>query len=191
MKYVTQTKQHTQRDGHARTVTSRGGFTLIEMLVAVFIFSLTVVAFSAIASRGIFSIRNAINETTAFYLAQEGLEAVIARRDSNLLDTAVTWDDGFYSATSNPCSTSCSIDITTRPIGISSCSGSGCVVNKEVSTNRFVQKSGGGYDSTPFTRTITSLSVGTDTLRVTSRVEWMIGLKTYSVQLVQNITNWY
>lgn len=61
----------------------QSGFTLIEMLVAVLIFSLSLVALTTIASRGIGGNRAVANEISAQYLAAEGVEAVRSIRDSN------------------------------------------------------------------------------------------------------------
>lgn len=61
------------------------GFTLIEMLIAVLIFSLSLAALMTISSRGMRISRDAQDQVVADYLALEGIEAVRNIRDSVLL----------------------------------------------------------------------------------------------------------
>jgi type II secretory pathway pseudopilin PulG len=78
------------------------GFTLIETLFAVLLFSASLVSLMAIAGRGIAAANSAREQTTAHYLAQEGLEVVRNIRDSNFMNQG--WDTGFSQCTqNNPC----------------------------------------------------------------------------------------
>lgn len=73
------------------------GFTLIEMIIAVFIFTLSLSALMTVSARGLRAARLAQNQVTADYLAIEGLEAVRNIRDAELLDfgNTFTWQDLF------------------------------------------------------------------------------------------------
>ena len=51
------------------------GFTLIEMLIAVFIFSLALTSLMLVSSRGLKVSKEAQNQITADYLAIEAIEA--------------------------------------------------------------------------------------------------------------------
>ncbi|MBI2482055.1 MAG: hypothetical protein HYV76_00585 [Candidatus Vogelbacteria bacterium] len=59
------------------------GFTLLETFVAVTILVIAVIGPLSLMVRGITDGNYAKNEITAFYLAQEGLELVMNRRDAN------------------------------------------------------------------------------------------------------------
>ena len=58
------------------------GFTLIETLFAIVIFSLALVSLMAVVSQGIVTTKNSTNEMTAAYLNQEALEALRWWRDT-------------------------------------------------------------------------------------------------------------
>lgn len=70
------------------------GFTLIETLFAILIFSTALVALMSIAGRGISATSSARQQITAHYLAQEGLEVVRNMRDANYFRNA-PWGTGF------------------------------------------------------------------------------------------------
>jgi len=63
--------------------TSQQAFTLIETMVALAIFSVSVVSLIAMTSQGIANVSLAKNKLIASYLAQEGIEVVRNDRDSN------------------------------------------------------------------------------------------------------------
>ncbi|MCA9352582.1 prepilin-type N-terminal cleavage/methylation domain-containing protein [Patescibacteria group bacterium] len=79
------TKKHTQ------------GFTLVEMLIAVFIFTVSLAALMSVSARGIKSANFAQKRIIADYLALEGIEVVRNIRDSALLSfsSESTWQDVF------------------------------------------------------------------------------------------------
>lgn len=64
---------------------NKKGFTLIEMLIAVAIFSIALVALMGISSKGLKTARKAEKQVTADYLAIEALEVVHNLRDGALL----------------------------------------------------------------------------------------------------------
>lgn len=66
--------------------TKNKGFTLVEMLVAVFIFSLALTALIKVSARGLRSARNAESQITAEFLSLEGLERIRAYRDTQFLE---------------------------------------------------------------------------------------------------------
>ncbi len=59
------------------------GFTLLETFVAITILVIAVIGPLSLMIRGITDGNYAKNEITAFYIAQEGLELVINKRDAN------------------------------------------------------------------------------------------------------------
>ena len=76
------------------------GFTLVESLVAVSILLIAVVAPMSIIGGSLAQVSTARDQMTAVNLAQEGIEAVRQKRDSNMLDKWITvgsttvWDAG-------------------------------------------------------------------------------------------------
>ena len=64
------------------------GFTLIETLVAVMLLSVAIVAPMSLASKSLSTAYYARDQITAFYLAQEAIEAVRSIRDSQILTIA-------------------------------------------------------------------------------------------------------
>src|SRR3989338_10635926 len=64
---------------------SSRGFTLVETLVAVMLLSVAVVAPMSLAAKSLGSAYYARDQITAFYLAQEAIEALRSIRDSQIL----------------------------------------------------------------------------------------------------------
>lgn len=67
------------------TRSEKAGFTLVETLVAVMLLSIAVVAPMSLASKSLGSAYYARDQITAFYLAQEAIEALRSIRDSQIL----------------------------------------------------------------------------------------------------------
>lgn len=66
--------------------TTHAGFTLLEMLFAVVIFSFALVSLMLIAGKGVIATASAKDQLTAQYLAEEGAEVVRNVRDGNFLN---------------------------------------------------------------------------------------------------------
>lgn len=82
---------------------NRKGFTLIETLFAILIFSAALISLMTIAGRGISATNTAREQIVAHYLAQEGLEVVRNVRDTSVLNGSA-WDAGFSACTETvPC----------------------------------------------------------------------------------------
>lgn len=84
-------KHSSVRTRHAsfRARYTRGGFTLIETLVAITFLSIAIVAPMSLVSQSLSTAYYARDQVTAFNLAQEGLETVRAIRDGNILENAL------------------------------------------------------------------------------------------------------
>lgn len=96
---------------HQQKTSYRQGFTLIETLFAILIFSAALVSLLAIAGKGIVATAQVKNETTAFYLAQEGIEVARNVRDSNFV-AGGTWDAGFAPIPDCSTTSGCYLDFT-------------------------------------------------------------------------------
>ena len=73
------------------------GFTLLEVLIAIFIMSVGIAGVMTLITQTIFLSTLSSSKLTAAYLTQEGIELVRNIRDGNLLkqrnDPLVDWDD--------------------------------------------------------------------------------------------------
>lgn len=142
------------------------GFTLVETLVAITILIIGVLGPLALAARGISDGLFAQNQLTASLLAQEAIETIINRRNSNILVNPQEPFSGINSETSNV-----SIDGASGEIKLDDCysdfgEGPGC----------FLKYVGGHYinstnDTGQFFRQV-SLRPGQDELRVDVLIIW-------------------
>lgn len=102
------------------------GFTIIELIIAVFILSIAVVGIFSAFTVIVVLTADSVDRLTAAYLAQEAIEVVRNIRDTNWLkrdidklanggDTSLTWLDGFTafnSADSVDCTFGCTVEWT-------------------------------------------------------------------------------
>lgn len=171
-----------------KKITSKkeSGFTLIEALVAVFIFSSAVVFLITIAGRGLLAMNTAEKQTTAYFLAQEGLEIVHSLRNEAFLNQ-LPWLDGIQACVNN--SNGCGFHIdTSNQIGAPFiCSGDSCRIG--VDTSEPVKFYHGG-SPTPFTRIVRIRHDGSDMIQVNSTVSWQQGNFTRQVVLNEFLREW-
>lgn len=175
------------------------GFTLIETLVAVTILSVAVVAPMSLVSQSLTSSFYARDQVTAFFLAQEAIEAVRAIRDRNILATAFgTPTDLMTGITTN----NTPFVIDTRNIVITNCSGT-CPPIKTDGTfyghgSNPSDMSEPGWTPTRFTRSVTAQyaknpdnSDNTNEIILTVTVAWRSGsLPSRSFTLSENLYRW-
>jgi prepilin-type N-terminal cleavage/methylation domain-containing protein len=161
------------------------GFTLIETLFAVLIFSSALVALMTIAGRGISAANSARQQTVAHYLAQEGLEVARNVRDTNFVSGGSSWDIGLTQCQTE--ASACAVVYATRTL--IAC-GTACLVKEaqEVFTDQ-------GTDS-QYTRKVYVLP-GTpdadgnvDEYEVVSKVTWMSRTILRTVTLKTIIKKW-
>jgi prepilin-type N-terminal cleavage/methylation domain-containing protein len=163
------------------------GFTLIEMLVAVLIFSISLVSLMTIASRGIASNRSSQNEISAQYLAAEGIEAVRHIRDSNYV-AFQPWLTGASQCISEGCF------LTLQPSApyyeLALCGSQPCSNPLEFNTSDALFGITVGGDPTVFTRTITLEEIDQDQVKVFSEVRWNQGELERIVTMTEILRNW-
>lgn len=78
---------------------SQSGFSLVEALVAIAVLLITLVGPMTIAAQGVKSSQFSLEQNTAFFLAQEGIEAIFAIRNNYAL---MDVDDGLDAAVGDP-----------------------------------------------------------------------------------------
>src|SRR3989344_2986288 len=147
------------------------GFTLVETLVAVTILLFAIVGPMTIASQSIKAAQFAREELTAVFLAQEGIELVLERRDNDALNVPdTTWD--WYDMTlpaGCKLNSGCGLDA----LGSSrNCSSQSCTLKFDSSGTNFYYYGSGGIVS-KYTRVITVQKDATlNEVEVISTVTW-------------------
>lgn len=185
--------------------TFAAGFTLIETLLAVLLLTTAIAGPLTIASKGLTSSLVAKDQITAFYLAQDAMEYIRFKRDSNCLAAAAapgacpsgTWLSGLVG--SGLCSadgaTTCYLDsMENNPATPTGCSGTCPVMYFD---GRFGYYN---YDSTNGTQTpqrfIRTVRITTpyggnnDEAKVEISVSWITGGVPRVIVVRENIENW-
>lgn len=164
--------------------TTARGFTLIETFVAITILVTAIAGPLTLASKGLTSSLIARDQLTASFLAQEGIEYVRQKRDTNQLQGNPTWLHGLDNCIGQDCTIDVVLD--SQP---EACVG-GCEALRYDETSGFY-----GYDPlddvTVYTRTlrITLLPSGFEA-QIRSTVSWQSGIFTRQVVLSEVITDW-
>ncbi len=187
----------------------QGGFTLVELLVSVFILLIALVAAFTAAQQSIFASINARDQVIAFYLSQEAFELIKNVRDSNLqegLESGRDWwerglqecEDAYCTITFDVGDPQDSAEVCPDPNDPSSC--------KALEWNEagyYGQGDGTAWSDTRFVRyfkiEVPNLAAPTgssgggnkdDEIKVTVTVEWNVGIfpKTFTVS--EYITKW-
>lgn len=153
------------------------GFTLLEVIIAIFIITTGIVGVLGLISQTITVTNISSQRLIAAYLAQEGVEIVRNIRDTNWLEEAPSWDDGLtvgdwegdYDDIQN----------------LTSWINPGNFLN--VDAAGFYSYSAG--TQTKFKRKITIQPV-VNILEVSVLVEWQYKGNTYSISVQENLYNW-
>lgn len=164
------------------------GFTLIETFVAVSVLLISLVGPLSIASQSLRSAYYARDQVTAYYLAQEAIEYVRAKRDQNYI-AGTSWISGLEACEviggNDP---SCSIDFKNFTQTV--CNGGVCDPLKLSSDDQIFNTVSG----TPslFTRSLKIIPVANNADEVTLQVtvSWVSAGISRSFQLKEDIFNW-
>jgi type II secretion system protein I len=175
------------------------GFTLVETLVALSIFSVSLVGLISVLGRGISNTGYVKDKDTAAYLAQEGIEYMRNMRDTYVLYTSPAsagWTSfnnklsGGSCATVNGCYFNADSVATTTSIAFSSCSSINCT-----NAPMLYNSANGRYGyttgtTTPFIRKIRMEVVDGNETKIISTVFWTKGSGTYNITLSESLFNW-
>ena len=162
------------------------GFGLIEALVAVTVLLSAVVAVLTTSNRSLALTGVARNKISAFYLAQEPLEYIHNRRDSNRLAglAASAWLTGLGNCTSGLCT----IDVTNRT---SAPCVSVCPVLRRDSAGSGLYGYAPTWDPTPYTRTVAiNEFVPGREATITVVMAWQEGTQTKTLTVQNRILSW-
>lgn len=161
-----------------KTSNQESGFTLVESLVAISILLIGVLGPLVLATRGISDGISTKNKITASYLAQEGQELAIAKREINLKDKL--WSDGLIGVGCDTAGTGCAVteDLNSGEITFTPCGATNNNCQLQYDTNSSVLR----YVSNPtsprgpiFTRKIFIEDTGYQAdqqLTILSEVTW-------------------
>lgn len=178
---------------------SKSGFTIIETLVSLSIFTASILAIVTLTPGGVQAINLSKNKITASYLAQEGIDLVRAYRDGGnnsnpnvdtitLLSTNTTCDNstiGCY----------ISHELSSGTITITACGQNNeqdCPYLRHFDTGGFGYGTDTGGPNSLFVRKIfihKNNPPGSDFV-VRSIVEWSQGGGPHTVEYQTNLTNW-
>lgn len=161
---------------------SERGFTILEVIAAIFVLLIGVLSAYSVTSQLISSTHLAANRLTAAYLAKEGVEIVRNIRDTNWVEPAPSWNDDL--GTGN-------YETDYNDSGLTSCLP--CEYNNlrflRFDTNFFNYENG---DNTNFKRKINITPDGFDKLDVTVEVWWKEkGVIKGPITVKENLYNWY
>ncbi|MEX2052568.1 MAG: prepilin-type N-terminal cleavage/methylation domain-containing protein [Candidatus Paceibacterota bacterium] len=177
------------------------GFTLVETLVAVSIFSMSVVALMVMLGGSIADTRYAKNKIIAEYLAQEGIEYMRNIRDTYVLYAATGqtgWNSFVSRVTNSSChnANGCYFDDSSLNYGnpsqpminisLTSCSGSCPELRYDTSSGKYGYSTG---NNSGFTRRITAELINNE-VKISSRVSWTYRSGTYNITLSETLFNW-
>ena len=193
----------TQFRAHIQTKSFRG-FTLVETLVALSIFSLSIVALVTVSSGGLNNTLYAKNRLTATYLAQEGVELVRAMRDSDNLASSTGSGWGTFTASSiTACTTNysgvnagCNIsplayggNLTAYACN-STANSDNCTLYIDPITGYYGDPSVNVGHPSIFRREIHVDAIGSADVHVTVTVYWQQGSGTQSVTVSDYLSNY-
>lgn len=179
-----------------------GGYTLVETLVAVSIFSVSILGLLVTLSQGISDTNYAKKKIIAAYLAQEGIEYFRNMRDTYVLYTNQGpdrgWGDFVGYVDSCQSASGCYFDpsdldydnknMPMAELAILACPQGGCPnLRYDPSTGTYGYV---GTEDSGFVRTMRMEEINTDEIKITATVSWSQGSGIYSTSLSDNLFNW-
>jgi type II secretory pathway pseudopilin PulG len=174
----------------------KSGFTVLESIVAIFILSLSVSGVFSAIQQSLSQNTLAKDEIKAFYLAQEAVEVLRNKRDSNqisIIDTNVGhWLAGIAENLSDPCYFDKVCRADARDLSLVSCgtksSGATCP-NLKQDSSTFLYGYSSGSD-TVFRREMTLDQINQNEIAITVNVYWTKGIFQKSFSAKTHLLNW-
>ena len=183
------TRRYSRLSFGARSSSSRGGFTLLETIVALVLVVSALIGPFTLATRGVFGAKFSKNKIVALNLSQEGLELIRVMRENNVLAGAD------WRGLQGPCSGNCTRlqdgsyqpDVYTVANGSTPPITTGAALLFDTSTSLYSQTSG---TATLFTRVVTISTPANDQMRIVSSITWMESNIPRRVDLEETLYNW-
>jgi prepilin-type N-terminal cleavage/methylation domain-containing protein len=189
--------------------TRERGFTIVEVLISLTIFSIAVAGVITIAVQGGLNVNASKLRVTATYLADEGVELMRAMRDTTVLSTVLAsgagsegagWASftGTFGGTVCTAGSPCDIDptILSTPFpsttNVVACASSGfCPLYYVPATGHYSDTAPSGTAASPYSRQIVVSSLTPDEVQVVVRVRYLEGTTMQTVTQTENLFNWY
>lgn len=169
------------------------GFTLIETLVAIALITTAIVAPMALTSQSLQTAYYARDQVTAFYLAQEAIEALRSVRDGQILQIAQSQNASSIDIFGViPLEQNFTVDAReAEPSStIVPCSGGQCPA-LQTDADHTLYGYETGWTDTTFTRTVRASEIGNDEIRITVTVSWQSGgIQRRSFSISENMYRW-
>lgn len=167
--------------------TTSQGFTLLEMLFAVIIFSFALVSLMTIAGKGVIATATARDQLTAQFLAEESLEIARNIRDSNYIN-----GDDWVNGLTQCIGVSCDVEYTSgqKPI-LEPCPSGSCDRILYNNNGQYRPDSSLGGVATQFTREIKITEITPDKeLLMEATVRWKQKTLNRTLTVRTRIANW-
>ncbi len=176
-----------------KTLKLNKGFTLLEVIIAIFIISVGVGGVAKIMPSLIAGTSVSQSRLVVAYLAQEGVEIVRNIRDTNWLEDhnrgdSTPWDEGFFSPVN--CANGCEIDYTGLTLEdplFAVYSGR----KLKIDPNGFYKYNCPGCPDAKFDRKITITPDGSDILIIKIDISWQDRGKFYNFPVQEKLYKWY
>ena len=183
---------------------SKQGFTLVETLIALAVFSVSILGLMSVLSQGISDTNYAKKKNTATYLAQEGIEYIRNIRDTYVLystDGPTGWSAFNTKMTESPAlcqeASGCyfddqdlNYDNQEQPIAgifMIACGATCAPLLYDSTTGKYNYVTG---ENSGFTRKIQVTLINTNETQVSSTVSWTQKSGTYQMTFYENLFNW-
>jgi prepilin-type N-terminal cleavage/methylation domain-containing protein len=171
-------------------INSSSGFTLLEVLVAITIFIFALVATMTAARSGLASAYESRDQVISFYLAQEAVEFIRNKRDTNSIlntTTPTNWLEGISALSSDPCAPGyvCLVDVVANTI--TRCGVTCPDTNKlrqDTSTKMYGHNS--SWPLSQFKREVRVQNINSNEASITVLITWPKG----SFEVKEIILNW-
>ncbi len=185
--------------------TKKDGFTLVETLVALLIFTVSILSVMSVLTSGISNTTYVKQKTTAGYLAQEGIEYIRNMRDTFAIYDASGAQTGWTSFVDYLLGASCDradgcyfnnsgLDYNdpsqpmTRLI-VTGCNGSCPNLKYDPQTGKYDYASVSGVDS-GLSRKISITQIDANEIQISSTVYWQQGSGSYNITFTEHLFNW-
>lgn len=156
------------------------GFTLLEVIVAIFILAVGVGGTFSLISQTLSAASLIELKLTSSYLAQEGIEIVKNLRDKAWLEQ-MPWDT--YIPTGE-----WEVDYLTRDLQERGYADPGVPLNIDDANGFYSYQPG---TATKFTRKVSIQAAGIERLEVSIEIRWKERGRSHSIEILEYITNWY
>jgi prepilin-type N-terminal cleavage/methylation domain-containing protein len=164
------------------SATGHRGFTLIETLVAISVLLLSLAGPLTLAAQALSSAYYARDQITAFYLAQEAVEYVRAKRDQNYLASPIQpWLNGLDDCVG----ALCNVDFPNFTHTVCTPACPELLYNNTTGIYNTLTGSASG-----FRRELTIIPITADEVSLRVRVYWQSGTLSRTFEIRENIFNW-